>query len=236
MAGATTFAFRAMDVAGLCLGGRARGRVEGAGLRAAAPARPDRPRRHREARAVQDRGPVQEMAERRHARAGGLLAPVRDPGRLGDADAAHPAHARGADPGREDQRGRRRRPRRRRGRQLARAGDGAPPEGLRPPLPGDGPLRRAVGPPGGRARPDRLPGRESRRPAPPGQIGADVPGAGLRLRGRRPGRDRRLRDPGLRRHLQRTRRRTPRRSRRPADPDPDLRATPRTCSPGTGTS
>ena len=41
------------------------------------------------------------------------------------------------------------------------------------------------------ARPDRLPGRENRRPEAPGQIGADVPGAGLRLRRRRAGRDRR---------------------------------------------
>ena len=31
------------------------------------------------------------LAGRRHARAGGLLAPVRHPDRLGDADAAHPA-------------------------------------------------------------------------------------------------------------------------------------------------
>ena len=94
--------------------------------------------------------------------------------------------------------GGRRRARRRRGRQLARAGDGAPPEGLRPALPGDGPLRRAVGPARGGARPDRLPGREGRRAAPPGQIGADVPGAGLRLRRRGADRDRRLRDPRLR--------------------------------------
>ena len=48
------------------------------------------------------RGLLQALAGRRHARAGGLLAPVRDPGRLRDADAAHPAHARGADPGRAD--------------------------------------------------------------------------------------------------------------------------------------
>ncbi len=81
-----------------------------------------------------------------------------------------------------------RRARRRRGGQHARAGDGAPPRSLRPPLPGDGPLRRAVGPARGRARPDRLPGGESRRPAPPGQIGADVPVAGLRLRDGRAGR------------------------------------------------
>ena len=127
-------------------------------------------------RAVQDRGPLQTLEGRRHARAGGLLAPVRDPGRLGDADAAHPAHAGGADPGRADQGGDRRGAGRRRGRQHAGAGDGAPPRSLRPPLPGDGPLRRGVGPARGRARPGRLPGGESRRPAPPGQIGDDVPG------------------------------------------------------------
>ena len=112
---------------------------------------------------------------------------------------------------------------RRRGRQLAGAGDGAPPEGLRPPLPGDGPLRRAVGPARGGARPDRLPGREDRRAAAPGEIGADVPGAGLRLRDRRAGRDRRLRHPGLRRHLRRDPAEEPGEERRAADADPDLR-------------
>ena len=115
------------------------------------------------------------------------------------------------------------RARRRRGRQHPRAGDGAPPRGLRPPLPGDGPLRRGIGPTRGRARPDRLPGGESRRAAAPGQIGADVPGAGLRLRGGGAGRDRRLRHPGLRRHLRRTRRRKPGGKRGAADADPDLR-------------
>ncbi len=99
----------------------------------------------------------------------------------------------------------------------------APPEGLRPPLPGDGPLRRAVGTSGGGAGPDRLPGGEGRRAAAPGQIGADVPGAGLRLRGRGAGRDRHVRDPRLRQDLQRTRRRTPRRRRRAAGPDAALR-------------
>ena len=51
----------------------------------------------------------------------------------------------------------------------------------------------------------------------------DVPGTGLRLRGRGPGRDRRLRDPRLRQDLRRTGRRTPRGSRRVAAADPDLR-------------
>ena len=37
-----------------------------------------------------------------------------------------------------------------------------------PPLPLGGPRRRGVGPPRGGARPDRLPAREARRPAPPG--------------------------------------------------------------------
>ena len=43
------------------------------------------------------------LQERQHARAGGLLAPVRDPDRLGDADAALALHARGADRGRDAQ-------------------------------------------------------------------------------------------------------------------------------------
>ncbi len=96
---------------------------------------------------------------------------------------------------------------RRRSRQHAREGDGAVPGSLRQVVPGDGPLRRAVGPPRGRARPRRLPGRESRRSPAPGQIGADVPGADLRLRGRGAAGRRRLRDPGLRQDLRRTGRR-----------------------------
>ena len=223
MAGATTFAFRAMDLAGAATAGEVEAeskaqvteQLRQRGLIVLDVSEKSEPFKHR--------GPLQALEERRHARAGGLLAPVRHPGRLRDADAAHPAHARGADPGRRDPRGDRRHARRRRGGQHARAGDGAPPQGLRPPLPGDGPLRRAVRAPRGRARPDRLPGRENRRPAPPGQIGADVPGAGLRLRRRRAGRDRRLRDPGLRQHLQRNRRRTPRRKRRAAGADAALR-------------
>ena len=126
--------------------------------------------------------------------------------------------------------------RRRRGGQHPRAGDGAPPQGLRSPLPGDGPLRRAVGPARRGARPDRLPGREIRRPAASGQIGDDVPGAGLRLRDRRPRRDRDVRDPGLRQHLRRTRRRTPRGSDRPAAADAALRDRLGSRSPATGSS
>ena len=75
----------------------------------------------------------------------------------------HPARDRRGAPGR-------------RGRQLAGPGDGAPPEGLRQALPLDGALRRELGPPRGGARPDRLPAREARRAAPPDPLGDDVPG------------------------------------------------------------
>ena len=194
---------------------RARGRVQGPGQRAAAPARADRPRRQREVGAAEARGAPDPLEESRQAGAGGLLAPVRDPGRLRDADDPVAPDPRGADPGRQDPRGDRRACASDvEAGQHARAGDGALPRSLRPPVPGDGPLRRAVGPPRGGARPRRLPGRESRRPPAPGQIGADVPDPDLRLRDGRAAGRRRLRDPGLRQHLRRTRRRKPRRSRR----------------------
>ena len=106
----STFAFRAVDVAGVPVARRGRGRVEGAGHRAAAPARPDRPRRLREERGrSSSRASSSASAGRQHARPGRLLAPVRDPGRLGHADAALALHARGADRGREAQGGDRRR-------------------------------------------------------------------------------------------------------------------------------
>ena len=122
--------------------------------------------------AAQHRGPVQAMAGRRHARAGGLLAPVRDPGRLRDADAAHPAHAGGADPGRADQRRGRRGARRRRGGPLSGAGDGAPPQGLRPAssgrwsAPASSPgawRRRSTGSPSRSRKPTRCAVRSNRR-------------------------------------------------------------------------
>ena len=79
---------------------RGRGRDQVAGHRAAPPARPDRPRRLREGGGVQVREPHRPLPRDQHARARGLLAPVRDPGRLGDADAALALHARGPDRGR----------------------------------------------------------------------------------------------------------------------------------------
>ena len=99
---------------------RARGGLQGSGHRAAAPARPDRPRRLREARGAEARIGLPALQERQPARPVGLLAPVRDPDRLGDADAALALHARGADRGRDAQGGDRRRAPGRRGRQLGR--------------------------------------------------------------------------------------------------------------------
>ena len=206
------------------LGRRARRRLEGTGHRAAALSRPDRPRRQREEVPDRDRGLLQALQEGRHPRARGLLAPVRDPRRLRDADAADPLHARGTDPGREDPRGGGRPPRRRRGGEHPRAGDGPPPRRLRQALPGDGPLRRAGGTARGRPRPDRLPGREGRRAEAPGQIGDDVPVVRLRGRDRRAADRRRLHHPRLREHLRRTLRRKSRRSQLgAAAADPDLR-------------
>ena len=235
MAGATTFAFRAMDMAGARHRGRTRGGLQGPGQRAAAPARPDRPRRQRKVAAAEARGPPDPLEGRRHAGAGGLLAPVRDPRLLRDADDPDPPDARGADSGRH---GSRRRSRGLRsdveaGSTLEKAMERLP-RSLRPIVPRDGPLRRAVGSPRGRARPGRVPGRESRQPAPPGEIGADVPGPDLRLRRRRPARRRRLHHSRLRRDLRRDRERKPGGRLLAADPDPDVRATPPTRSPATG--
>src|ERR1700760_3474775 len=91
---------------------------------------------------------------------------------------------------------------------------------LRPPLPGDGALRRAVRPARGGARPDGDPPREDRHAATRGEIGADVSGPGLRSGDAGDDRNRRLRRPGLHRHLRRTRCRTSRRIDRTAVDDP----------------
>ena len=119
---------------------------------------------------------------------------------------------------------------------FAGAGDGAQAACLRPPLPGDGPLRRAVGSPRGGAGPDRHPHRENRHPAARGQIGADVPGVGLHRRDRGDGRDRRLRRPRLRRHLRRTGRRKPGGKGRTPLHDQDHASASPTRSPATGSS
>ena len=78
-----------------------------------------------------------------------------------------------------------------------------------------------VGPARGGARPGRVPAREARRAAPPGQVGADVPGGRLRARAGGDDRRRRLHRPGLRRHLRGDRRREPRAPTRAAADDPD---------------
>ena len=148
---------------------RARGRVEGPGHRAAAPARADRPRRLREARGVQARVDPPALQERQPAEPVGLLAPVRDPDRVGDADAALALHARGADRGRDAEEGGRLAAPGRRGGKLGLGGDGVAAGRLRPALPLDGRRRRELGPARGGARPGRLPAREARRPAPPGE-------------------------------------------------------------------
>ena len=225
MAGASTFAFRAMDVAGVAAAGEVEAeskaqvteQLRQRGLIVLDVSEKSKPVNIEDFFKRWQAVDMRELAvfSRQFAT---LVA-------SGHADAAHAPHAGGADPGRADPRGGRRSAGRRRGGQHAGAGDGAPSEGLRPALPGDGPLRRAVGSPRGRARPGRLPGREGRRPAPPGQIGADVPGAHIRFRGGRPGRDRRLRHPRLRQHLRRTRRRKPGRKQ------PNCRSRPRSASP-----
>ncbi len=172
--------------------------------------------------ADQGRGHLPALQGRADARPGGRLAPVRDPGRpRGCRCCGRSARSRS-------------RPRTARSRRRSTAfaatsrpgtslgpGDGAQAAGLRSPLPGDGPLRRAVGPPRGGARSDGDPHRENRHAAARGEIGADVPGAGLHRRDRRDARDRRLRRAGLRRHLRRTRRRKSRRKGRTAVDDPD---------------
>ena len=81
------------------------GLLEGGGVRAAAPAGPDRPRHLREARGDEARERPPALQERQPARPVRLLAPVRDPDRLGDADAALALHARGADGGRDAREG-----------------------------------------------------------------------------------------------------------------------------------
>ena len=70
----------------------------------------------------------------------------------------------------------------RRGGQLGRVGDGVPARGLRPAVSLDGLRRRGLGPARAVARPGRPPPREGRRAASPGEVGDDVPGGRLRAR------------------------------------------------------
>ena len=172
----STFAFRAVDLAGVPSRGEVEAELEGAGHRAAAPARPDRPRRLREARGAQARGRLPALQERQPARTWPVFS--RQFATLiasGDADAALALHARGADRGRDAQGGDRSRARTSRPAARWRGGDGAPAQGLRPLY--RSMVRSARGR-GGSRRPSTgsPPAREARRPAAPGQVGDDVPG------------------------------------------------------------
>ena len=115
-----------------------------------------------------------------------------------------------ADRGRRDLRGDRQRPPRRRGRRLAGARRWSASRGVFDRL-----YRAMVrsGEQSGRLEEalDRIATHIEKigQPAPRGEIGADVPGAGLHRGDRRDDRDRRLRRPRLRRDLRRTRRRKP---------------------------
>ena len=76
--------------------------------------------------------------------------------------------------------GDRRRARGRRGGKLGGPGDGVAAGGVRPALPRRRACRGGLGSPRGGARPDRLPARAARRPAPAGALGDDLPGGRLR--------------------------------------------------------
>ena len=203
---------------------RGRRRLEGGRHRAAARDGPDRPRRLREERGAQDRGLLQALPRRPDARAGGLLAPVRDPGRLGDADAALPAHARGPDRGRDADGGDRRASARtsRPGSSLAQAME-------RQPKVFDRLFRSMVrsGEQSGRLEEalERVAYQLEKLDALRRQIRSAMmyPAFVFVLGAGGDGRRRRLHRSGLRRRLRGDRRRHPRRERRAAVPDPDQR-------------
>ena len=160
--------------------------LQGAGHRAAAPARADRPRRLREARGVQARVDLPALQERQHARrssvfsrqfatliASGMpmlrsLYTLEEQTEDEMLKKAIVALRQDVEAG-----------------SSRRAGDGAPARRVRPALPLDGQRRRGRRPPGGGARPGRRPAREARRAAPPGEVGDDVSGGGLRRRAAR---------------------------------------------------
>ncbi len=101
-------------------------------------------------------------------------------------------------------------PRGHRGRPHALRRARAAPEGLQPALRRDGPRRRDRRHPRGHAAARRHPARGRRLPAPPGQVGDDLPGGRALLRGARADRADRLHRPRLRRRLQGLRRRAAR--------------------------
>ena len=120
-------------------------------------------------------------------------------------------HPRAADrrqgAGRRDQRG----ALRRRGRHAPLAGDGAPPERVRPPLHLDDRGRRGSGHPRHRPRPGRDPDREGDEDPAPREGRDDLPARRPDLRPPDPGRDAPLPRPGLREDLLRPRTATCRR-------------------------
>ena len=152
-----------------------------------------------------------------------LLAPVRDDDRGGPERRQRARDPRAADrrqvPRRRDQGA----PRRRRGRPAALAGDGAPPEGLQPPLRLDGRGRRGGRHPRHGARPRRLPDREGDADQAPRQGRDDLPDDGADLRDPRPDRHADVPRAGLREDLRPAR-------RRPADADAVRRRHAPTCS------
>ena len=174
---ATTYTFKAMDLAGVPGPGRGRGRVQ-AGRRQ--PAQGARPRRHRHRRQVPLQGAQRRALRPRQAQGpGGRVAAARDDGHLRNADPARAVRARAADrveaPGRHAGGG----PQGRRG--------GSAAVGLRSRVTprSSVPLYVVDGARGGdrrcaRGMPParRRPAREGRRAAPPGARGDGLPGAG----------------------------------------------------------
>ena len=133
-----------------------------------------------------------------------LLAPVRDDDRGRPERRQRARDPRAADRRQVPRRGHPRAARRRRGRHAALAGDGAPPEGVQPPLRLDGRGRRGGRNPRHRARPGRVPDREGDDDQAPRQGRDDLPDDGADLRHPRPRRDAALPRPGLREHLRRS--------------------------------
>ena len=213
----STFAFRAVDVAGVPSRGEVEAETQGAGHRAAAPARADRPRRLREARGGEARGPVdrfksvgmRELAifSRQFATliASGMPM-LRSLYTLEDQteDEKLKRRDRGRAPGR-------------RGGQLARRRDGAPPARSSTRCSARW-SARARARAGSRRRSSASPStsRSSTPSEAPDPLGDDVPGVRLRPRVRGHARRRRVHRPDLRRRVRGDRRRAARRERRAA--------------------